>query len=219
MLKSVFNNGGFYIGRYETGTKTARFSNEDELTTPIIQRDAYPYNYVSCKQAKEKSEELKIGERNSSLLFGIQWDLLMRHFQNKGLEASEMIGAPYSFNGNSYFCNFTLTRGMYTSQPATSGSWNSAIGYTKTSNTPIILTTGFRDENCICGIFDLGGNLQEWTNEVITSDSKDSNNNPVHRVQLVARDEGNQNGTCFGVYGRTTLFTYPGIYGFRVALY
>ncbi|MCI8384477.1 MAG: hypothetical protein HFJ33_06445, partial [Clostridia bacterium] len=58
MLSSVFNHGGFYIGRYETGTDTARFSKTDSLTAPVIQRDMYPYNFVTCRQAQTIATEL-----------------------------------------------------------------------------------------------------------------------------------------------------------------
>ena len=36
MLKSVYENGGFYIGKYEAGTETLRTSKDAPLTTPVI---------------------------------------------------------------------------------------------------------------------------------------------------------------------------------------
>ncbi len=61
MLKSVYENGGFYIGKYEVGTETLRIAKDAPLTTPVIKEGAYPYNYVTNKQAQEKSKELATG--------------------------------------------------------------------------------------------------------------------------------------------------------------
>ena len=41
MLGSIYKNQGFYIGRYETGTTTARTSLEDSLATPVIKKNVY----------------------------------------------------------------------------------------------------------------------------------------------------------------------------------
>ena len=57
MLKSVYENGGFYIGKYEVGTETIRTSSSVAPSTPVIKEGAYPYNYVTNKQAQEKSKE------------------------------------------------------------------------------------------------------------------------------------------------------------------
>ncbi len=65
MLKSVYENGGFYIGKYETGTETARSSGSNTLTTPVIQENAYPYNYVTISQAESLAESLATGRKNS----------------------------------------------------------------------------------------------------------------------------------------------------------
>ena len=93
MLKSVYENGGFYIGKYEVGTETLRIAKDAPLTTPVIKEGAYPYNYVTNKQAQEKSKELATGGRTSSLMFGIQWDLVLKHIEIKqGKKQAELRG-------------------------------------------------------------------------------------------------------------------------------
>ena len=55
MLKSVYQNGGFYIGKYETGTETPRTSVDLSIApteTPVIKPNVYPYNCVTCSQAQ-----------------------------------------------------------------------------------------------------------------------------------------------------------------------
>ena len=83
MLKSVYENGGFYIGRYEVGITDARMESSTELPTPFIQRDKYPYIYITCSQAQTLAKQLKTGERTSSLMFGIQWDLVLKFIKEK----------------------------------------------------------------------------------------------------------------------------------------
>ena len=79
MLKSVYENGGFYVGRYEAGietTGTNRTSNTDKnsegkyitpSTTPVSKADAYPYTYVTRTQAQNLASNVKSGTKTSSL--------------------------------------------------------------------------------------------------------------------------------------------------------
>ena len=98
MLKSVYENGGFYIGRYQVELKT-----------------------------------------DSS-----GW-------------------------GNYENVSFDIKReqGLYTTSPTTSGSWNTTSNYTKPSSGGL-LTTGATDRNSTLGIYDLAGNVFEWTLEYST---------------------------------------------------
>ena len=78
MLKSVYQNGGFYIGKYETGIesapKTSGSSSTAPTETPVIKQNAYPYNYVTCRQAQTLASNMESGNHTSSLMFGVQWD-------------------------------------------------------------------------------------------------------------------------------------------------
>ncbi len=174
MLKSIFENGGFYIGRYETGSNTPRFLVSDSLTKPVIQRDVYPYNWVTCRQAQEKAIELATGGKTSSLLFGIQWDLVMKFMEEKGAKTQEELKTNSESWGNYKNVTFETTRGLYTTAPSTSGSWNPVSGtnqYTKPASTGVLLTTGATDRNSVLGIYDLAGNIWEWTLEKSSNNS------------------------------------------------
>ena len=48
MLKSVYENGGFYIGKYEVGSFDEPVTSNDNTRQAVIQQGAYPYNYVTC---------------------------------------------------------------------------------------------------------------------------------------------------------------------------
>ena len=57
MLRSIYKNEGFYIGRYETGTTSIRTSTSSPLTTPLIKPDIAPYTYVTVTQAQNLSTQ------------------------------------------------------------------------------------------------------------------------------------------------------------------
>ena len=169
MLKSVYEKGGFYIGRYEVGTETARVSKTDALTTPLIQRDKYPYNFVTCSQAQTLAKQLATGGKQGSLMFGIQWDLVLKHIEEKEVKTQAELKINSSSWGNYRNVSFDIKReqGLYTTSPDTSGSWNTTSNYTKPSS-GVLLTTGATDRNSALGIYDLAGNVYEWTLEYST---------------------------------------------------
>ncbi len=172
MLKSVYQNGGFYIGRYEVGTITPRYTKDDELVTAVIRQDAYPYNFITCEQAQAKSEELRTGGKTSSLMFGIQWDLVLKYIEEKGSELGETkearqtkLKTDSSDWGNYNNIEFMITRGKYTTEPTRVGSWIEVTSsYTKPSSS-VLLTTGATERNSVLGVYDLAGNVWEWTLE------------------------------------------------------
>ena len=75
MLKSVYENGGFYIGKYEVGSFDNPVTSNNNTRKAVIQKGAYPYNYVTCKQAQELSESLAVGGKTSSLMFRSEEDV------------------------------------------------------------------------------------------------------------------------------------------------
>ena len=168
MLKSVYENGGFYIGRYEVGTDTARFSGSDALTTPLIQRDKYPYNFVTCRQGQSLSKQLSTGGRISSLMFGIQWDLVMKFIEEKGTKTQVQLKNDSTEWGNYRNANFIIERGKYSIDDGK--TYAEVIGsYTKASSRSVVITTGATERNSTIGIYDLAGNVYEWTLEKATN--------------------------------------------------
>ena len=100
MLKSVYEKGGFYVGRYEAGIGTNRTSIETQVngkypvptTAPVSKADAYPYTYVTRTQAQNLASKVNSGTKTSSLMFGVQWDLVLAFMHNKGNIADSKIG-------------------------------------------------------------------------------------------------------------------------------
>lgn len=83
MLRSVYENGGFWVGRYEAGIETNRTSSGTATAMPISKENLYPYNYVTRTQAKVLIEQVESGSYTSSLMFGVQWDLVLKYIETK----------------------------------------------------------------------------------------------------------------------------------------
>ena len=184
MLKSVYENGGFYIGKYEAGYEGATKRGASGATTQeaVIKQNAYPYNYVTNAQAEDLAEGFKTGEKTTTLMFGVQWDLVLRHLSELGV-STEDLTANSSTWGNYNNQSFDLNRGEYSQ----AHPWSTFISYTTetpnkvtitgsgenlvsrkigtTGSNKILLTTGASDTNSKKKIYDLAGNVWEWTLE------------------------------------------------------
>ena len=167
MLKSVYQNGGFYIGKYETGIENAPKTDGDENTAPteipVIKQNAYPYNYVTCSQAQTLANNMKSGNHTSSLMFGVQWDLVLKYLEKKGIAQADL--RTDSTNLGNYKNNlWNITNRDSKYAPNASG-WTSGAYGTKASSESILLSTGASDTFNKQGIYDLAGNVGEWTLE------------------------------------------------------
>ena len=174
MLKSVYQNGGFYIGKYETGTETARTSGDASTApgeTPVIKQNVYPYNYVTCSQAQTLASNMEHGDRITSLLFGVQWDLVMKYLETKGTTQADLKTDSTSwgnYSNNAWIItNANLKYAVYANNSL--GSWTTATEKSKTSSESILLSTGADDSFSKMGIYDLAGNVYEWTLEEYSS--------------------------------------------------
>ena len=167
MLKSVYENGGFYIGKYEVGTETLRTTKDAPLTTPVIKEGAYPYNYVTNKQAQEKSKELATGGKTSSLMFGIQWDLVLKHIENKQGKTQAELKNDSTTWGNYNNAEFEITKGKYSTNYG--NTFTEVKGTYPKPRSSVLLTTGATERNSVLNIYDLAGNEYEWTLENSTN--------------------------------------------------
>ncbi len=190
MLKSVYQNGGFWIGRYEIGIDedTARsFYLEDSAEehsiagqTPVIKKNKIPYNWIRCSQAESLAETFAPRGHTSSLMFGLQWDLVCKHLETKGTnpgESADSLQDAIKTNsedwGNHYGTSFKVTNTDAKYSEDDGATWNavSTNGYQKEGNGIVLFTTGADTRNSMLNIYDLAGNLWEWTLE------KSSNSN------------------------------------------
>ena len=171
MLKSVYTYGGFWIGRYEAGiegttteTTNARssHSNIEIGTSPkaISQKDAIPYNWVYCSEAQALAKEMTPNSNyTSSLMFGIQWDLVCKYLEVKGKLGTANINSDSSAWGN--YSN--VERTISSDKAKKGSSWTSITGTKPASS--VLLTAGASDDTKKMNIYDFAGNEWEWTLE------------------------------------------------------
>mgnify|MGYP000269111548 CR=1 FL=1 len=198
MLKSVYENGGFYVGRYEAGIGTNRTSIEEQVdgkypvptTVPVTKADAYPYTYVTRTQAQNLANNVNSGNKTSSLMFGVQWDLVLAFMSKDTTKVNqenlkELISDSTTI-GNYYNSTFQLSQtGQYAvySNYSLSSTWNPSTKSTtnfvdssrnkiaqSSNRNGILVTTGTSETNKVMNIYDIAGNVDEWTLESPSSD-------------------------------------------------
>ena len=199
MLKSVYENGGFYVGRYEAGIDTTTGTNRtskgptnsdgkytiEGMPVPVTKADAYPYTYVTRTQAQNLASNVNPGTKTSSLMFGVQWDLVLAFMSKDTTKVNqenlkELILDSTTI-GNYYNSTFQLSQtGQYAvySNGSLSSTWNPST--TSTTNfvdssrnkiaqsshgNGILVTTGTSEKNKVMNIYDVAGNVWEWTLE------------------------------------------------------
>ena len=150
---------GFYIGRYEAGDKestgttkaTFRTSSSDTSNSVTIKADQVPYNYVTRTQAVSLAEGFatKQGYKaKTKLVSSYAWDTTIAFIEktvnNYGSSSSQ---------GN--YSNTSVTYKDITDE--------SKPEKTKAENSPLLVATG--QTTPVCNIYDMGGNVLEWTTE------------------------------------------------------
>ena len=192
MLKSVYENGGFYVGRYEAGIAENRTSKSatnsdgkytiEGMPTPVSKADAYPYTWVTRTQAQNLASNVNSGDKTSSLMFGVQWDLVLA-FMSKDtakITSTDVLTKNSTTIGNFSDSTFQLSQtGKYAtlSNWKLSSTWNPSTTATtnfvdssrnklaQSSGYGISVTTGTSEKNKAMNIYDIAGNVVEWTLE------------------------------------------------------
>ena len=220
MLRSVYENGGFFIGRYEVGIKekdTVRSYIEGQSSeypineTPVIQANKVIYNWTRTSQAQELSEKLAVGGKTSSLMFGIQWDLILKYIETKnpifgesGKTTQQKIKEDSTSWGNYSNIEFSIINGNEKYSEDNGASYNSITqeGYLKPDSSRL-LTTGATERNSILGIYDLSGNVYERTLEKSPDTS-----NPCSFVGGCYFSNGDNVPASYRGYGKITYSYY-----------
>ena len=154
MKASVIANKGFYVGRYESGTTNPSRNENSGITDKVlIQQGKNVYNYVGWNNSEtnamndetEGAVELAKGftrangytSVTSTLIYGVQWDSIMNFIDPKY--------ATENCDANS-FVRDSSGKGWYDQDEPT--------------------VTGSNEIYSVKNIYDLGGNVAEWTMEV-----------------------------------------------------
>ena len=154
------------------------------------------------------------GDRTTSLMFGVQWDLVMKYLETKGTSQADLKTKSTSWgNYNDNAWNITNENLKYAEYKNSSlQPWTTATEKSKTANERILLSTGASESFSKMGIYDLAGNVYEWTLEYTSNtDSPCANRGGDFSSSGSNAPASYRNG------GITTVL-YASI-GFRLALY
>ena len=148
---SVNDNGGFYIARYEASyldgnaaSKASTSTRDDDSTTLT---NGMLWNYISQTDALAKANEMYTsGEFTSSLPTGAAWDRTLAWLEETGAVT------PFEIVGDS------KNWGNYNDDTFSTGS--------------NLINTGEYSETEKNNIYDIAGNLEEWTTEASSTNGR-----------------------------------------------
>ena len=142
---SVRRNGGYYIGRYEVG---------DENGTAVIKADKTPMANIIWSTAYSKAKGIGGGPGATTYLCSsYAWDTAINFIQNNGFQ-NYAKAREDSYNENWKDKNVKDSKG----------------NIIKAANKDERLSTGKTTSKC--NIYDMGGNVSEFTTEVMPSTSE-----------------------------------------------
>ncbi len=228
--------GGFYVGRYEAGLA----SDIEEYTTqqdalsniyniqnkkPQSKAGIVPWNFINYQTARINSIEM-YKEKNKSVTSGIitgtSWDVMIKKMWQSDNTKSLTASSSWGNYGYQIF-NYLGRSAVWNDNSKTIGVYSSKTGISATSskgeNDLIILTTGASERNKLYNIYDVAGNLWEYTEE--TASFTSGKKQIIGRGGAVCTEARETDTIKYGAGYRyeANIDDIGGFFGFRVILY
>ena len=216
---------------YKDTYKTKNVTEQDgKKLLPVSKKNTPSWNYISQTNSKTVSENM-YGESKtikSYLIDGTAWDTITQWVS----DSTKKSVTDSTAWGNYYNANYTL-KGLYARHqgrtakdnvwrwfPAyvyNNGSYTKGSEYTEVATG--VTVEGDPTRNSACNIYDMAGNMWEWTTETGKHDSKatDATNYAVRRGGSFGNN-GSDNPVS-ARHGNYSVGDYDISFGFRVVLY
>ena len=153
MVNSIEKYGGFYIGRYETGKlnqeQIAVVKNTNETGS-----QSWYTQYMKCKGLKKENINIETG-----MIWGSQWDRTLMWLVESGDKTKEEI------------CEDSTNWGNYKNATFSYEDVNGNT-FVKEAGKNNLIPTGNSEYTKANNIYDMAGNVWEWTMESSTSGRK-----------------------------------------------
>ena len=147
MLNSVATYGGFYIGRYQTGDLSQ--------ATPVIKRINTDIASQTWYTMWKKARKLSGTSAGVQMIWGIQWDETLKWLIDTGEKTYAEIASDSTSWGNYYNNRFTYY---------TNTSKSTATKAANSSTSTRIPSGAYEGANAN-NVYDLAGNVYDWTLE------------------------------------------------------
>ncbi len=144
----VVKYGGFYIGRYEAGIPEGDTSPSNKTGIPVSKKDATVWTNINYTNSKASAESMISNEYvQTGLLTGKAWDTACHWIE----DSLSSINASASLTDSRYY-----------------GNYKDSLS-TANENSGTKRTAGFSENWKTKNIYDLAGNVDEWTSEAYFS--------------------------------------------------
>ena len=184
----VVKYGGFYIGRYEAGIPEGDTSPSNKTGIPVSKKGAIVWSNINYTNSKASAESMINNEYvQTGLITGTAWDTTCNWIEDSLKSINELA---------------SLTDSRYY------GNHNDSLTPAK-ENSGTKRTAGFSENWKTKNIYDLAGNVWEWTSECINSQI-------INRGGSFVRS-GNSNSVSCRSGGNSTW--HDDYLGFRPRLY
>ena len=235
--KFVTKYGGFYVGRYEAGVGDIKLSsnvdftaqntasgwqnsafslNSYTLTSGKISEKAgeIPYYHADFKTAQTLSQNMyQTDSVQSGLVTGTMWDFIMKFIISSNNNNESIVKSNSSwgnYNNTGSIVTYTAGQGRYAGVNSSNGAMTSAFVTSDASYHYGIRTTASSEGVKKNNLYDIAGNLLEWSEESAT----------IGRYMLRGGSFNNACTDSSACYREYTAATDTGTnIGFRPALY